>query len=167
MHKPGKGKINLISVLIPAANSHDGLPFPNFWSSDQCLASLTCKQLVHYATQLHILQPFRWQSLGSLIQHFAEPFIKLTFKPEAIFGENRLLYDFASDMERIVYDMLLAATDKIFGRDVGIPLHELPVLLSPLNAALEMKRTPTQREIRSRYQSCQVTGDKYLCLTKM
>ena len=137
-------------ALIPSASKFYNPHQLSFWSSHQCQGSKACQELVSNAIQRHILQPSSWTNLGSLVQHMAEPFVKLTFKPEYVFGENRLLYDNVDSIEILLYEVLTNMTNKFFERDLDIPLHELAMLFSPLDITLERQRAPTQREISSR-----------------
>ena len=113
-----------------------------YWSSPTCQNHVLCRSLVSEAIQLLVLNPTEWENLGTLVQHFAEPFLKLTFHAESVFGENRLLHDHSDVLELKMYGLLTEMTNSLFKRDVDIPLHELPILLSPLDISLGLQLTP-------------------------
>ena len=140
----------LCIALIPSASEFHDSDQLSFWASDQCQEFKLCRDLVTGALKYQILRPWEWTQLGSLVQHLAEPFVKLTFRPESVFGENRLIYDNVDPWEILLYEILTNMTNEVFERSVDIPLHEIAMLFSPLDISLERQRAPTQREISSR-----------------
>lgn len=68
-----------VPALVPGA----------FWGSPACQGDPTCANVTRLALQQSLLRPARWSGLGSLLQHFLEPFVGLSFHPELMFGENR------------------------------------------------------------------------------
>ena len=70
--------------MIPDVSAMDD--YSLFTADKMCWDDINCHTLITLALQQSILQPETWTNFGSLLQHFSEPFVALTFHPETLFG---------------------------------------------------------------------------------
>ena len=61
------------------------------------------------------------------------------------FGEQVLLLEFSNQEEQAALTLLHKLASQVFSEDVGMPLHDVPMLFAPMTAA-NSDIVPTNRE---------------------
>ena len=122
------------------------------WSSRYCQGHTQCNKVTGEALQHLILNPGEFKDFGTFLQHFAEPFIGVTFHPQLIYGEHRFLYDQADPLQQEVYKYLTSIGDQFLLEDgLGVAIHDIPMLFLPLSSSEGAKVKLSKREKEARY----------------